>query len=134
MKTIEDIAWDEHGQAPVIVQDVGTGAVLAMATMDRAALAQTLATGWATYAVPAEGNAGSCAAAGTVQMLTAAYVACDGRAILLQVQPAGPLCRTGATSCFYEPLMAATPQMAPHRSALTTTDIVWSPEAAQGAG
>ncbi len=136
MKEIADVAWDGDGRAPVIVQDAGTGAVLALDTLDRAALAETLATGRATYWVPADGTAGGCAAAGPLQMLTAAYLACDGRAILLQVQPAGPLCQEGGVTCFGETLTLTQPDGVRHGwagSAADPLEIRWSREAAEGA-
>jgi phosphoribosyl-AMP cyclohydrolase len=134
VKSIADVVWDPTGRAPVIVQDAGTGAVLALESMDRASLAQTLATGWAAYTPAAEPAGGRCAAAGPRQMVTALYLACDGRALLLHAQPAGPLCqRTGAASCFSEALTA--PTGAPSRRGLLEQDgILWSAEAAQGAG
>ncbi|OIO89769.1 MAG: hypothetical protein AUK03_13925 [Anaerolineae bacterium CG2_30_64_16] len=136
MKGIHDVAWDASGHAPVIVQDAGTGAVLALATMDRAALATTLSTGRATYHSPPGAPAG-CAAIGPLQMITAVRLACDGRAILLQVQPAGPLCQTKAATCFAATLSAEAAPADPTRMSSPTetfdVSIAWSPEAAEGA-
>jgi len=136
MKGIHDVAWDASGHAPVIVQDAGTGAVLALACMDRAALATTLSTGWATYHSP-PGTPAGCAAAGPRQMITAVHLACDGRAILLQVQPAGPLCQTVAATCFAAALSAEATLPDPTRMSSPTetfdVSIAWSSEAAEGA-
>ena len=32
------------------------------------------------------------------------WVDCDGDTLLVQVEPAGPACHTGAVSCFYRPV------------------------------
>lgn len=136
MKGIEDVAWDERGLVSVVVQDAGSGAVLALDVMDRQALAATLATGWATYWVPADGTMGGCAAGGPPQMVTAVYLACDGRAILLKVQPAGPLCRRNTVGCFEEILSAGDVAPAADARTITPADTVlirWLPEAAEGA-
>ncbi len=140
MKGLQDVVWDAGGRVPVVVQDAGTGAVLALDTMDRGGLAATLATGQATYWVPNDGTAGGCAAAGPLQMLTAAFLACDGRAILLQVQSAGPVCRRSAAgSCFGDVLSLETRldrglrSARRGREAADEVPIHWSPEAAEGA-
>jgi phosphoribosyl-AMP cyclohydrolase len=140
MKGLQDVRWDADGRVPVVVQDASSGAVLALDTMDRAGLATTFATGLATYWLPGDGTAGGCAAAGPLQMLTAAFLACDGRAILLQVQAAGPVCRQNATgSCFGEVLsLEASPSQGgrPESRANRAADEVmirWSPQAAEGA-
>ncbi|PKO21476.1 MAG: phosphoribosyl-AMP cyclohydrolase [Chloroflexi bacterium HGW-Chloroflexi-1] len=136
MKGIHDVAWDASGHAPVIVQDTGTGAVLALAYMDRAALATTLSTGWATYHSP-PGTGAGCAATGPLQMITAVRLGCDGRTILLQVQPAGPLCQTEADTCFAAALSAEAAPPDPTRMSSPTEpfdiSIAWSSEAAEGA-
>jgi len=136
MKGINDVVWDASGHAPIIVQDAGTAAVLALATMDRTALATTLSTGWATYHSP-PGTPAGCAATGPLQMITAVRLACDGRAILLQVQPAGPLCQTEAATCFAAVLSAeaAAPDATRGSSPAEAYDIgiAWSSEAAEGA-
>ena len=136
MRGIEDVVWDAQGLVPVIVQDAGSDAVLALDVMDRQALATTLATGWATYRVPTDGTTGGCAAGGPPQMVTAIRLACDGRAILLKVQPAGPLCRHTAAGCFEETLSAGPAGPAADARAATAAETVviqWLPEAAEGA-
>jgi phosphoribosyl-ATP pyrophosphohydrolase/phosphoribosyl-AMP cyclohydrolase len=143
MQGINDVVWDAHGRVPVIVQDAGTQTVLALGIMDRAALVTTLATGKATYRTPDIDPRG-CAANGPLQMVTAVHLACDGRSILLKVQPAGPLCQTGAATCF-EAVLSAEAASSRERQVLRDrrvllsepsedeVAILWSPEAAEGA-
>lgn len=141
MKTIQDVVWDPEGRVPVIVQDAGSSAVLALAYMDRAALAETLSTGQAKYWVPEDGADGAQPggiAENSLQMITALHLACDGQAILLHVQPAGPICSDGWSSCFHDELTAEaellqTGDVGFARAPLPEIEIQWSPEAAEGA-
>lgn len=137
MKGIEDVVWDAQGRVLVIVQDAGSRRVLAIGQMDRAALTTSLTSGQATYWTPDDEAIGGCASAGTLQMVTGACLACDGRAVLLSVQPAGPLCRSGAASCFEEVLSLEAARVGGVRVAGAgreeATDIRWLPEAAEGA-
>jgi phosphoribosyl-ATP pyrophosphohydrolase/phosphoribosyl-AMP cyclohydrolase len=134
MKSINDVVWDRAGLAPVIVQDAGSGAVLALAKMDRPGLAATLATGRPAY-WKADGERTENCAGDTLQMITAVRLACDGRAILLRVQPAGPVCRTGSPTCFEEALTAEIATSRRRGASRLAGDAVvqWSAEAAEGA-
>ena len=38
---------------------------------------------------------------GNTQRVTGLWADCDGDTLLVQVEPAGPACHTGAVSCFY---------------------------------
>jgi len=134
MKGISAVVWNARGRVPVIVQDAGTGAVLALDTMDRAALVATLSTGQATYWVPDDDSLRGCAANGPQQMVTAVHLACDGRSLLLKVQPSGPLCQTGAITCF-ETVLSADAGDSRSAGFPGGDDVIiqWSPEAAEGA-
>jgi phosphoribosyl-AMP cyclohydrolase len=136
MQGIDSVVWDARGLVPVIVQDAGSGAVLALDAMDHQALVTTLATGWATYWVPTDGTMRGCAAGGPPQMVTAVHLACDGRAILLKVQPSGLLCRHNATGCFEAVLAAERVAPAAAERAVGPADTIviqWLSEAAEGA-
>jgi phosphoribosyl-ATP pyrophosphohydrolase/phosphoribosyl-AMP cyclohydrolase len=98
------------GLAPAIVQDVRTGRVLMLAWMDRPAWDFTLKTGLATFwSRSRQEQWVKGATSGNVQRIKAVSLDCDGDAILLRVDPAGPACHTGATSCFFEEVVAAEP-------------------------
>ena len=47
------------------------------------------------------------ATSGNVQRVVSLAPDCDGDAVLARVQPAGPACHTGATSCFGDGALAA---------------------------
>jgi phosphoribosyl-ATP pyrophosphohydrolase/phosphoribosyl-AMP cyclohydrolase len=104
------IRWNERGLVPAIVQDASTGEVLMLAWQDREALAQTLATGQATFFSRSRNQLWvKGATSGNTQVVRAAAADCDADAILLRVDPRGPACHTGARSCFFQPLQGATP-------------------------
>jgi phosphoribosyl-ATP pyrophosphohydrolase/phosphoribosyl-AMP cyclohydrolase len=109
----DDIAFDERGLVPCIVQDAVTGEVLMLAWQTREALRQTLDTGRATFwsrsrkALWVKGET-----SGNTQAVRAASADCDRDTVLVRVIPAGPACHTGARSCFFEPLGPTAPETA----------------------
>jgi phosphoribosyl-ATP pyrophosphohydrolase/phosphoribosyl-AMP cyclohydrolase len=103
----DDVKWDTQGLAPAIVQDALSGEVLMLAWMSRESLQQTLDTGLATFWSRSRNELWvKGATSGNTQRIRAVRLDCDGDAILLRVDPAGPACHTGARSCFLaqEPL------------------------------
>src|SRR5262245_206416 len=73
-----------------------------LAYMSRASLEQTLATGRATFWSRSRGELWEKgASSGNTLAVTAIVADCDADALLLQVDPAGPTCHTGAPSCFF---------------------------------
>lgn len=89
------------GLVPGVVQDVADGRVLMVAYLDAEALAATLATGQVHFhsrsrdALWRKGES-----SGHVLDLRAIALDCDGDALLLSVEPAGPTCHRGTRSCF----------------------------------
>jgi phosphoribosyl-AMP cyclohydrolase len=96
------ILWDAHGLVPAIAQQHDTGEVLMLAWMNRAALAETLATGRVCYfsrsrnALWRKGES-----SGQTQRLVELRLDCDGDAILLRVDQKGVACHTGRRDCFF---------------------------------
>ncbi len=100
-----DMRWDERGLVPAVVQDAATGQVLMVAWMNAEALRLTLATGETHFWSRSRGELWhKGATSGNTQAVTGVYVDCDGDTLLVQVQPAGPACHTGAVSCFFRRL------------------------------
>jgi phosphoribosyl-AMP cyclohydrolase len=100
-----ELKWDEHGLVPAIVQDAQSGAVLMLAYMNEEALRQTQDTGETHFWSRSRKELWyKGATSGNVQRVREILVDCDVDAILLKVDPAGPACHTGETSCFYRPL------------------------------
>lgn len=99
------LKYDQRGLIPAIVQDAETGQVLMMAYMNAESLQATLDTGethfWSRSRQKLWHKGGT---SGNVQRVVEIRVDCDEDTLLVRVQPAGPACHTGATSCFFRPL------------------------------
>ena len=97
-----EIAYDERGLVPVVVQDWRTGEVLTLAYANPEAVARTRATGelhlWSRSRDELWRKG---ATSGNVQKVRALRLDCDGDALLALVEPAGPACHTGARTCFH---------------------------------
>ena len=97
-----EIAYDERGLVPVVVQDWRTGEVLTLAYANAEALDRTRETGelhlWSRSRQELWHKG---ATSGNTQAVKALRIDCDGDALLALVEPAGPACHTGARSCFF---------------------------------
>jgi phosphoribosyl-ATP pyrophosphohydrolase/phosphoribosyl-AMP cyclohydrolase len=97
-----DIAYDEQGLVPVVVQDWRTGEVLTLAYANAEAVARTRETGqlhlWSRSRQELWHKG---ATSGNVQHVKALRLDCDGDALLALVEPAGPACHTGERTCFH---------------------------------
>jgi phosphoribosyl-ATP pyrophosphohydrolase/phosphoribosyl-AMP cyclohydrolase len=97
-----DVAFDERGLVPCIVQDWRTGEVLTLAYMNADALARTRATGemhfWSRSRQELWHKGET---SGNTQALKAIRYDCDGDAIVALVEPTGPACHTGERTCFH---------------------------------
>ena len=102
---VDALKWDEHGLITAVVQDASNGAVLMVAWMNAASVAETLATGRVCYWSRSRQqlwrkgeSSGHTIVAKDIQ------TDCDGDTLLLSVDPAGAACHTGAASCFFRSL------------------------------
>ncbi|MFN3944752.1 MAG: bifunctional phosphoribosyl-AMP cyclohydrolase/phosphoribosyl-ATP diphosphatase HisIE [Allosphingosinicella sp.] len=96
------LAWDKmDGLLPAIVQDRRTDEVLMLGYMDEAALAATAKSGHATFFSRSKGRLWTKGeTSGNVLRVASIEADCDGDALLLRADPAGPTCHTGSPSCF----------------------------------
>jgi len=98
----DEIAFDERGLVPCVVQDETSAEVLMLAYVDEKALQLTLDTGEMHFysrsrrQVWRKGETSG--ATMTVRQLR---YDCDGDALLAIVAPTGNACHTGERSCFY---------------------------------
>lgn len=94
--------FDSNGLVTAVVTDTNGGAVLMVAHMNAEAIAATLATGQAHFysrsrqALWRKGET-----SGNVLTVQEIRVDCDQDTLWLIACPAGPVCHTGAVSCFY---------------------------------
>jgi phosphoribosyl-ATP pyrophosphohydrolase/phosphoribosyl-AMP cyclohydrolase len=104
------VAWGQDGLVPAIVQDAADGRVLMLAWQDREALEATLRTGEVHFHSRSRDRLWRKGeTSGHTLRLLSAQLDCDGDAILLSAEPAGPTCHTGARSCFDEVAIEAAP-------------------------
>ena len=101
----EAVAFDGHGLVCAVAQQHDSGEVLMVAWMNRAALAETLATGRVCYWSRSRGKLWRKGeTSGQTQSLVELRVDCDGDTLLLRVDQKGVACHTGRRSCFYRAL------------------------------
>ena len=97
-----EIAFDERGLAPCVIQDWASGEVLTLAYMNAEALARTRETGelhlWSRSRDELWHKG---ATSGNTQAVKALRFDCDLDAVLALVEPAGPACHTGERTCFH---------------------------------
>jgi phosphoribosyl-AMP cyclohydrolase len=109
MSSAEQIAaklrWDERGLITAVVQDAATHQVLMVAWMNAEALRLTEQSGEAHFWSRSRGKLWRKGeTSGNVMHVVDLLVDCDEDTLLLRVDPAGPACHTGATSCFFRSL------------------------------
>ena len=98
----ESLDWDKgDGLLPAIVQDAGDRRVLMLGYMDRAALAQTLASGHVTFFSRSKGRLWTKGeSSGHFLELASIDLDCDRDTLLVQAHPNGPTCHLQRESCF----------------------------------
>ena len=95
------VQWGPDGLVPVVVQDAADGRVLMLAHANVEALVATLATGEVHFFSRSRGRLWRKGeTSGNVLRLCGLALDCDGDAILVTVEPAGPACHRGTRSCF----------------------------------
>ncbi len=101
-EVLANLPFDQQGLVAAVAQQFDTQEVLMLAWMDRAAIDETLATGFACYwsrsrqSLWRKGETSGCR-----QRVVEVRFDCDGDAILLRVDQLGGACHTGRRSCFY---------------------------------
>lgn len=103
---LDTIKWDKDGLVPAIAQEVGTGAVLMVAWMNRAALAETARTKKAVYWSRSRAKLWRKGEeSGHEQDVRDIRIDCDSDVVLLTVvQKGGIACHTGRHRCFFQQL------------------------------
>ena len=100
-----DLAFNEAGLVPCIVQDAATKDVLMMAWMNEEAVRLTLEqqTMW-FYSRSRKQMWCKGETSGNTQHLCELRYDCDADTLLALVEPAGPACHTGNRTCFFRSL------------------------------
>ena len=94
--------WDKGaGLLPAIVQDVATGQVLMLGYMNCEAAEMTVRSGKVTFFSRSKQRLWTKGeTSGNTLVFAGAAIDCDRDTILVQANPAGPACHTGARTCF----------------------------------
>ena len=106
--SIDTLKYNADGLIPAIAQDHLTGEVKMMAWMNRESLAETIKTGKAVFwsrsrqKLWLKGES-----SGHFLEVVSLQADCDRDTILLQTEPLGPSCHTGADNCFFEDIEGA---------------------------
>ena len=101
MIDIEKLKFDEQGLIPAIVQDAVTKQVLTLAYMNRESLKISMEKGLTCFwsrsrqELWLKGET-----SGNYQHIVSITADCDNDALVVMVEPEGPACHTGTTSCF----------------------------------
>ena len=106
MSWLDEVPWNGEGLIAAVAQDAGTGRVLTVAWMNRAALEETVRTKQAVYwsrsrkRLWRKGEE-----SGHMQNVRELRLDCDADAVLLSVEQVGGIaCHTGRQSCFFRKL------------------------------
>ena len=96
------VKLNEQGLLPAIAQDANTGQVLMLGYMNPGSLKRTVeGTQVWFYSRSREDLWHKGEISGNYLNLKEAWLDCDNDTILLKVDPDGPACHTGETSCFF---------------------------------
>jgi phosphoribosyl-ATP pyrophosphohydrolase/phosphoribosyl-AMP cyclohydrolase len=91
------------GLVPAIVQDAATNAVLMLGYMNAKALDKTQSTGLVTFYSRSKSRLWTKGeTSGNVMHVVEIRADCDGDTLLIKATPTGPVCHTGADTCFRE--------------------------------
>ena len=100
-----DLAYDERGLIPAVVQEERTGEVLMVAWMNQEALRRTLderrTVFWSRSRQELWRKGDT---SGNVQHVREVRYDCDADTLLVLVHADGPACHTGERTCFYRSL------------------------------
>lgn len=98
-----DFAKYDDGLVPAIVQDDVTGKVLMLGFMNEEAFNKTKETGKVTFFSRSKKRLWTKGEeSGNFLLLKEVMIDCDNDTLLVKVNPVGPVCHTGADTCFNE--------------------------------
>ena len=102
---MSQIQLDEKGLVPAIAQNAATGEVIMLGYMNPGSLKRTLEGGdvW-FYSRSRSDLWHKGEVSGHYMHLKSVALDCDGDTILVQVEPEGPICHTGNSTCFFTSL------------------------------
>ena len=98
-----DFAKSADGLVPAIIQDFNTHKVLMLGYMNQEALDKTMASGRVTFFSRSKNRLWTKGEeSGNFLDLKSVSIDCDNDTLLIKVIPVGPVCHTGADTCWSE--------------------------------
>ena len=105
MLQIDQLKFDEKGLIPAIVVDAVTKQVLTLAYMNRESLAISMEKELTCFFSRSRQELWlKGETSGNYQHIVSITADCDGDALVVMVEPEGPACHLGTTSCFEYPV------------------------------
>ena len=105
MINIEELKFDEKGLIPAIVVDAVTKRVLTLAYMNRESLQVSMEKELTCFWSRSRNELWlKGETSGNYQHIVSITADCDNDALVVMVEPDGPACHTGTTSCFENPV------------------------------
>lgn len=105
MIDVNTLKFDEKGLIPAIVVDAVTKQVLTLAYMNKESLAISMEKGLTCFYSRSRQELWlKGETSGNYQHIVSITADCDNDALVVMVEPDGPACHTGETTCFHNPL------------------------------
>ena len=105
MLNIEELKFDAQGLIPAIVVDAITKKVLTLAYMNKESLKISMEKGLTCFYSRSRQELWlKGETSGNYQHIVSITADCDNDALVVTVEPEGPACHTGTTSCFTNPI------------------------------
>ena len=105
MINIDELKFDEKGLIPAVVVDAKSKQVLTLAYMNRESLQVSMEKGMTCFWSRSRNELWlKGETSGNYQHIVSITADCDKDALVVMVEPDGPACHTGETSCFYNPV------------------------------
>ncbi|MDA1296940.1 MAG: bifunctional phosphoribosyl-AMP cyclohydrolase/phosphoribosyl-ATP diphosphatase HisIE [Chloroflexi bacterium] len=125
MADLSNLRFDDSGLIPAIVQDAGTREVLMVAYMNADAVERTLA-GPDVWLFSRSRNElwHKGETSGNFLRVVEVRLDCDGDALLVLADPAGPACHTGNRTCFFGDPLAGPAGTASGKAGGTTASVL----------
>lgn len=102
---MQNLKFDANGLIPTVIQDATSKDVLMVAWMNAESLQRTIESGetwfWSRSRQELWHKG---ATSGNIQKVVEIRYDCDADTLLVLVNPAGPACHTGNSTCFYRRL------------------------------
>jgi phosphoribosyl-AMP cyclohydrolase / phosphoribosyl-ATP pyrophosphohydrolase len=100
---VAELKFDDNGLVVAVIQDRLTGQVRMVGWMNQAALDETLRARRVTFFSRSRGRLWTKGeTSGNVLEVQEVFIDCDGDTLVILVEPKGPTCHTGRSTCMFQ--------------------------------